>query len=648
MGLMKQNYTNFTRQTVKLLTVAASIVLALVPTAASASSMRHTSDESRAFDAAAKEFHVPKSVLMATSYNLTRWETHAGQMSADGGYGPMDLRTSQPAEDGRGDPARPIPANATSQHGDDTLSRAAQLLGTSTTDVQNDVTQNIRGGAAVLADKAKQLGGGKLPQKTSDWYKAVAAFSGSDATNADAFADDVFSTAKSGAADTTSDGQAMSVPADSGATTKNAPQKNTNGVECPSDLNCRFVPAGYAANSSDPTDYGNYDNANRPQDMQIKYIVIHDTEGSYDSAIAHFQDTSSYVSAHYVIRSSDGAVTQMVPTKDVAWHAGDWYMNMHSIGIEHEGVAAAGSTWYTEAMYKSSAELVRYLAKKYNIPLDRQHILGHDNIPGLTDASLVANHWDPGPYWDWNHYMDLVQGKQAGTNAREQASQAKNNNKNSSTGNVVTISPTMSANKQTVQSCDDANVCSDLTAPSNFVYLRTASNANAPLLADKELHPDGSHGTTKIDDWSAKATTGQKYVLAGRDGDWTAIWFGNQRGWFYNPASAPTASFSRSQGQVFKLKSSVAQAKIYGAAYPEASAYPAGVHSPLQTQPAYTIYGGQQYVSDGIVPTDYFYDYTVNSSAPYDHQVFTGQDKFIKFQYNQRVMFIRASDVVMQ
>jgi N-acetyl-anhydromuramyl-L-alanine amidase AmpD len=645
---MKQVHINLTRRSVEFVTLAASAVLALMPTAASAASLRHTGDEARAFEAAAKEFHVPKSVLMATSYNLTRWETHAGQMSADGGYGPMDLRTSQPIEDGRGDPARPVNTNATTQHGDDTLNRAAQLLGISTKDLQSDATQNIRGGAAVLADKAKQLNNGKLPTNTADWYRAVAAFSGSDANNAASFANDVFSTAKNGATDTTTDGQTLSVPSDSSASAQQAQPLNRDGVECPSGLDCRFVSAGYSANSADKTDYGNYDNANRPHDMQIKYIVIHDTEGSYDSAIAHFQDTTSKVSAHYVIRSSDGAVTQMVPTKDVAWHAGDWYVNMHSIGIEHEGFASTGSTWYTEAMYKSSAQLVRYLAKKYSIPLDRQHILGHDNIPGTTDASLVTNHDDPGPYWDWNHYMDLVQGKQSGGNAREQASQARNNNRHSGNGSVVTISPAMSSNKQTVQTCDDSGVCTDLTAPSNFVYLRTAARANAPLLADKELHKDGSHGTTRIDDWSAKASTGQKYVLAGRDGDWTAIWFGNQRGWFYNPASAPTASFSSSRGQVFALKPGVAQAKIYGAAYPEASAYPAGVHSPLQQQLAYTIYGGQQYVADCVVPTDFFYDYTVDSSAPYDHQVFTGQDQFIKFQYNQRVMFIRASDVVVQ
>jgi len=54
---------------------------------------------------------------------------------------------------------------------------------------------------------------------------------------------------------------------------------------------------------------------------------------------------------------------------------------MHSIGIEHEGYLAHGHRWYTEAQYQSSAKLVRNLAARFNIPLDRDHIIGHEEIP---------------------------------------------------------------------------------------------------------------------------------------------------------------------------------------------------------------------------------------------------------------------------
>ena len=94
--------------------------------------------------------------------------------------------------------------------------------------------------------------------------------------------------------------------------------------------------------------------------------------------------------------------------KDVGWHAGNWYVNMHSIGIEHEGFAAQGATWYTESLYESSATLVKYLADEYDMPLDRAHIIGHDQVPGTTRPTSPGMHWDPGPYWDWEHYMTLL------------------------------------------------------------------------------------------------------------------------------------------------------------------------------------------------------------------------------------------------
>lgn len=91
-----------------------------------------------------------------------------------------------------------------------------------------------------------------------------------------------------------------------------------------------------------------------------------------------------YLAWHYSIRSADGHVDQHVRTKDVGWHAGNWYVNAKSVGIEHEGFLTDPGAWYTEAMYRASARLVRYLAGRYGIPLDRQHILGHDNVPGPT------------------------------------------------------------------------------------------------------------------------------------------------------------------------------------------------------------------------------------------------------------------------
>src|SRR3546814_7351071 len=44
----------------------------------------------------------------------------------------------------------------------------------------------------------------------------------------------------------------------------------------------------------------------------VREVAIHTMQGSYAGSISWFQNSSSQVSAHYLIRSSDGQVTPMV------------------------------------------------------------------------------------------------------------------------------------------------------------------------------------------------------------------------------------------------------------------------------------------------------------------------------------------------
>jgi N-acetyl-anhydromuramyl-L-alanine amidase AmpD len=606
------------------------------------------------FDAAAKEFNVPVSVLVALSYNESRLETHAGA-SIDGGYGLMDLRTYTPAQvsgrDGR--KVAPAPKKSADYY---TLDRAAKLLHVSADKLKSDDKLNIRGGAAVLADEAKRLNGGKTPAAAGDWYAAVAEFSGDSATSTEV-ADSVFASIKAGLSVTTFDGQKLTVPSTDVQPNKGAASVlnlkakslgNTNAKqtklpgqnpECPSTLDCRFVPAAYAQNSDDPADYGNYDPAHRPKDMKLKYIFIHDTEGSYESAISHFQDPTSYVSAQYVVRSSDGAVTQMVRNSDVSWGVGDWYDNMHGINIENEGIAANGAAWYTPEMYQTNARLVRYLANKYHIPLDRQHILGHDNIPTLTAARLPGQHWDPGPYWDWNYFMRLVRGENPNVDPHYNTHYDQ-----PTKGDVITLSPDFATNKPPVTDCQ-TGTCVDLPSQgTSFVYLRKSPDANAPLLSDPYVHADNSDGTTRDDDWGDKAPSGFKYVVADVQGDWMAIWFGGQKGWFYNPSGTGHVAY-RSPSAVVKLKNGKTSIPVYGAAYPEASAYPSTI--PLQQfDELYHISAGQKYATTGEwLPNDYFYDATVDYSKPDDHMIVRGHTKYYQISLNHRIGYVKASDV---
>lgn len=152
----------------------------------------------------------------------------------------------------------------------------------------------------------------------------------------------------------------------------------------------------------------------------ISAVTIHTIQGTYASCISWFQNCAASVSAHYIVRSSDGQITQMVNEADKAWHVGT--ENSYTIGIEHEGFVA-DSTWYTNAMYSSSADLVRDICNSgygisplrtayfpwasttlyanASIPGSCIKIKGHQHFPNQT-------HIDPGQYWNWDLYYKLI------------------------------------------------------------------------------------------------------------------------------------------------------------------------------------------------------------------------------------------------
>jgi hypothetical protein len=133
--------------------------------------------------------------------------------------------------------------------------------------------------------------------------------------------------------------------------------------------------------------------------VSYDYVVVHTQQGSYNGTISWFQNPAAVVSAHYVMRSVDGEVTQMVLDKDRAYHVGS--SNKSALGIEHEGFVDDPGKWYTWATYRSSALLARWLTIKHAIPVERAHILGHVELPNQT-------HTDPGGGWDWELYMALI------------------------------------------------------------------------------------------------------------------------------------------------------------------------------------------------------------------------------------------------
>ena len=594
-------------------------------------STAHTSRQQE-FASAAAEYHVPADVLLGLAYQESAWESHGAQASADGGYGPMHLSDVTPAMmagGGAGAVGRSDLSSMAANPALHTLQAAAKLTGLSEDALRTDPAANIRGGAALLASYEKQVTGG-APTDAAQWYGAVARYSQSpQQQSAAAFADRVFATIRGGAGSVTKDGQRVrldAAPSLRPATAQvdrlhlKAAAASDTATECPPVVQCTFVagsPAGIQV-------------ANRPANgIKIDTIVIHDLEGSYDAGVAGLANPSNGVATHYVMRSSDGAVTQMVPTKDIAFHAGNYSTNLHSIGIEHEGYAVQGATWYTEAQYEATANLVEYLSARFGIPLDRQHIIGHDNVAGPGSSYVSGMHWDPGPRWDWDHFMRLLGAPLSGLRGAAPV------------GSVVTIDPVFDTNLQTVQVCpsDDptgaTTACTDQQQASNFVFLRTAPDASAPLFGDQAIHGTAP-GTDRINDWGSTAEAGQQFVVADEQGDWTAIWYSGAEVWFYNPGGQNT---KQAYGVKVVKAAGTTPVALYGSSYPDASEYPAGLGASTQAPlNMYALPAGQAYVATQapFATVDYF-----KSSGT----VVTGAKTMYTIQFNHRVALVYSGDV---
>lgn len=159
---------------------------------------------------------------------------------------------------------------------------------------------------------------------------------------------------------------------------------------------------------------------------RIKVIVIHYTAEDFPSSLATLTDRD--VSAHYLIprqppqRAGKQVVWQLVPERQLAWHAGPSYwrgatrINDTSIGIElvNRGYTRTltGRDWqpFTEAQIAALSVMLKDIAQRYNIA--PENIVGHSDIAPQRKQ-------DPGPLFPWHQLA------QQGTGAWPDASRVQ-------------------------------------------------------------------------------------------------------------------------------------------------------------------------------------------------------------------------------
>ena len=321
-----------------------------------------------AFAASAREYQVPVAVLKSIGFVETRLSLKANFESGSGGVGVMQLAR-------RGDV--------------DTLGDAARLTGVTEGKLRVDPAANVRGAAAVLRalfDRSQRSQPVLDAANLGDWYVAVSFYPGFDSATAAAdYASDVFLAMEAGF--DVNGVQQLPLTSQWRQHAPVASVRRDAVIEYP----------GAAAWVASP----NYSSGR----STYEFVLIHTMQGSYAGTRSWFQNTNSNVSSHYIVRSSDGQITQMVEHRNTAWHAQCY--NGRSIGIEHEGFVQDPATWYTTAMYTESAKLTRWIADRHNIPKTRARIIGHAEVPSQCNT---GGHTDPGSGWNWTRYMQLVTG----------------------------------------------------------------------------------------------------------------------------------------------------------------------------------------------------------------------------------------------
>jgi N-acetyl-anhydromuramyl-L-alanine amidase AmpD len=290
----------------------------------------------------------------------------------------------------------------------DTLARGAALANTTELALRQDSDLALHAGARVLAELGAKTGA--RADDLASWKTAIEDMSGyADDAHREEYAHRVFATLARGGDLDGRDGEKLTLAR------HDLPPTLT--LDISSSLHT-LTTSQYPGAQWIPTSCSGKCDAGRGG-AKVEYIVIHDTEGGWDASVSTLQNDPGK-SVQYIV-GTDGKVAQFVTEDTTAWHAGNYFFNQRSVGIEHVGYA---SKPYTEAEYAASAKLVDYLAKKYSVATDRAHIIGHEQIPNGTkisqsaspcgnapkscEASLnyggAGHHTDPG-VWEWATYM---------------------------------------------------------------------------------------------------------------------------------------------------------------------------------------------------------------------------------------------------
>ncbi len=132
-------------------------------------------------------------------------------------------------------------------------------------------------------------------------------------------------------------------------------------------------------------------------------IVLHIMDGSLGGTDSWFATPSSQVSSHYGV-GLNGEIHQYVDEENTAWTQGlkippinlpptfklykqGLNPNVYCLSIEHEGHDLSKAP---QTQLNSTVELIRAMAGRWGIPIDRDHIIGHYEVDPIRKPNCPA------------------------------------------------------------------------------------------------------------------------------------------------------------------------------------------------------------------------------------------------------------------
>ena len=125
----------------------------------------------------------------------------------------------------------------------------------------------------------------------------------------------------------------------------------------------------------------------RREGDKVQYFVVHhaaDTRSVEEQRDRFMVANDRKVSPNWLI-GKDGSISEIVPPdKFRAWTSGQFDYN--AVTVETQNTSGDPNWGISEESHVAIAKLVAWASKRYNFPIDRQHVIGHREVPGAATA----------------------------------------------------------------------------------------------------------------------------------------------------------------------------------------------------------------------------------------------------------------------